>query len=60
MLEKSKESRRHWTKAQKEAILREYDHGSDSSLAVFAGFLQLRKPDLYRFCLKIHAFSTLF
>ena len=30
MLEKSKESRRHWTKAQKEAILREYDHGSDS------------------------------
>ena len=39
MLEKSKESRRHWTKAQKEAILREYDHGSDS-LAVFAGFLR--------------------
>ena len=40
-MEKSKESRRHWTKARKEAILREYDHGSDS-LAVYRALETVR------------------
>lgn len=47
MSEEVKEKRRHWTKAQKEAILREYKRGS-VSLAVLSRRFQVHPVTLYK------------